>query len=73
MNQITKRRIEPDEGELQRVLGCGLRAERGVHLSIRALREAAGKTQVEVAAESQIDQADVSRLERRESFDDCQV
>src|SRR6185295_11351876 len=28
MNQITKRRIEPDEGELQRVLGRGLRAER---------------------------------------------
>ena len=48
-------------------------AERGVRLSIRTVREGAGKTQVEVAAESQINQADVSRLENRESFDDCQV
>ena len=36
-------------------------------------REAAGKTQLGVAAESQMDQADVSRLESREEFDDCQV
>jgi hypothetical protein len=40
---------------------------------MRALREAAGRTQVEVAVESQMDQADVSRLESREEFDDCQV
>jgi predicted transcriptional regulator len=37
------------------------------------LREAVGKTQVDVAKQSQIDQADVSRLESRSDFDDCQV
>jgi hypothetical protein len=40
---------------------------------MRTLREAAGKTQVEVAEASKIDQADVSRLESRDSFADCQV
>jgi len=56
-----------------RVLGRGLRAPRGVHLTIRTLREATGKTQTEVAAASMIDQADISRLESRETFADCQV
>jgi len=55
------------------VLGRGLRAQRGVRLTMRVIREAAGKTQVDVAAESQMDQADVSRLESREDFEDCQV
>ncbi len=73
MSQMTERRIEPEENEFKRVLGRGLRAERGVRLSIRSVREAAGRTQIEVAAESQINQGDVSRLEKRESFDDCQV
>ena len=73
MSQLIERRIEPEERELKRVLGRGLRAERGVRLSIRTIREAAGRTQIEVAAESQINQGDVSRLEKRESFDDCQV
>jgi hypothetical protein len=40
---------------------------------MRTLREAAGKAQAHVAEASQIDQADVSRLEGRENFDDCQV
>ena len=44
-----------------------------MHLTLRTLREAAGKTQVDVAAASQINQADVSRLERQEDFDDYQV
>ena len=56
-----------------RVLGRGLRAQRGVHLTMRTVREAAGKTQIEVAETSRMDQADVSRLEGREDFDDCQV
>lgn len=59
--------------ESVRVLGRGLRAQRGVHLTMRTLREAAGKTQIDVAAASQINQADVSRLESREDFDDYQV
>jgi transcriptional regulator with XRE-family HTH domain len=40
---------------------------------MRTLREAAGKTQAEVAEVSKIDQADISRLESRENFADCQV
>jgi predicted transcriptional regulator len=37
------------------------------------LREAVGKTQIDLAKHSQIDQADISRLEARSDFDDCQV
>jgi transcriptional regulator with XRE-family HTH domain len=40
---------------------------------LRAVREAVGKTQVEIADASDIDQGDVSRLEARESLDECQV
>jgi hypothetical protein len=72
MSQSARRKREP-EAEPVRVLGRGLRAQRGVHLTLRTLREAAGKTQVEVAQASQIDQADISRLESRTDFDDCQV
>ena len=61
------------EVEPVRVLGRGLRAHRGVHLPLRVLREGAGKTQVEVAAATKIDQGDISRLERRHDFDDCQI
>src|SRR5450432_2684 len=53
--------------------GRGLRAQRGVHLTLRALREGVGKTQVEVRDASRIDQADISRLEGRESFDEYQL
>lgn len=72
MSMSAKRHLPP-ETEPVRVLGRGLRARRGVRLTMRVVREAAGKTQVDVAAESQMDQADVSRLESREEFDDCQV
>jgi hypothetical protein len=72
MSHATKRKIELEEDPV-RVLGRGLRAQRGVHLTLRTLREAAGKTQVDVTGVSQMDQADVSRLESRERFDDCQV
>ena len=72
MIHATKRRIELPE-ESVRVLGRGLRAQRGVHLTLRTLREAAGKTQVDVTGVTQMDQADISRLEARASFDDCQV
>ncbi len=40
---------------------------------MRALREAVGKTQVEVAVDASMDQSDVSRLERRGDFEDCLV
>jgi len=72
MTHSARRRVE-SEVEPVRVLGRGLRAAKGVHLTLRALRDAAGKTQVDVAKQSQIDQADVSRLEARAEFEDCQV
>ena len=72
MNHPAQRRGQ-SEVESVRVLGRGLRAQRGVHLTMRTLREAAGKTQIDVAAASQINQADVSRLESREDFDEYQV
>ena len=72
MNQATKRRSE-SEAEPVRVLGRGLRAQRGVHLTLRTIREATGKTQVDVTRASQMDQADISRLEGRANFDDCVV
>ena len=72
MSQATKRRFER-EAEPVRVLGRGVRARQGVHLTLRTLREAAGKTQAEVAEAAKMDQADISRLENRESFADCQV
>jgi transcriptional regulator with XRE-family HTH domain len=71
MSEARKRREEPRPQV--RVLGRGLRARRGVHLTLRAVREAVGKTQVEIADASDIDQGDVSRLEARESLDECQV
>jgi transcriptional regulator with XRE-family HTH domain len=72
MSQATKRRPESDSNPV-RVLGRGLRAQRGVHLTLRAVREATGRTQIEVREASGIDQADISRLEGRESLDDSQL
>lgn len=56
-----------------RVLGRGIRARRGVHLTLRLLRDAAGKTQSDVSAASGINQGDISRLESRELLDECVV
>ena len=70
MSTAAKRRVEV---EPVRVLGRGLRAQRGVHLTLRTLREAAGKTQMDVTQPSGMDQGDISRLEARSSFGDCQV
>ena len=72
MTQAARRR-SASETEPVRVLGRGLRVARGVRLSLKTLREATGKTQMEVAEQSQIDQADISRLEARTDFDDCLV
>lgn len=72
MSYAAKRRVETQD-EPVRVLGRGLRAQRGVHLTLRTLREAAGKTQMDVTETSRMDQGDISRLEARTSFDDCQV
>src|SRR5205085_8374739 len=71
MSQATRRRSQ--DADPVRVLGRGLRAHRGAHLTLRGLREGSGKTQVDVRKSSEIDQADISRLEGRSNFDDCQV
>jgi predicted transcriptional regulator len=72
MSTAAKRQVET-EAEPVRVLGRGLRAQRGVRLTLRTLREAAGKTQLDVTQVSGMDQGDISRLEARASFSDCQV
>jgi hypothetical protein len=66
-------KMRDQDQEPVRVLGRGLRARRGVHLTLRGLREAVGRTQIEISEAAQMDQGDVSRLENRDSFDDCQV
>jgi Helix-turn-helix domain len=72
MSQATARK-KIEITEPVRVLGRGLKAQRGIRMSLRGIREAVGKTQVEVSRISAIDQADVSRLEQRAAFDDCQI
>lgn len=72
MKRVTKRSTEPEPATI-RVLGRGLRAQRGVHLTLRSLREASGKTQGDVSAAAGIDQGDISRLEARESLDEAMV
>lgn len=69
----TAARHRDSSAEPVRILGRGIRAQRGVRLTIRALREAVGKTQVEVAVDASMDQSDVSRLEGRVDFEDCLV
>ena len=67
------RKLDESAAKPIRVLGRGLHARRGVRLTVRTIREATGKTQADVARAAQMDQADVSRLERRAEFDDCQI
>src|SRR5688572_17038459 len=64
---------ENDNAEPVRVLGRGLRARRGVRMTLRSLRDAAGVTQLAVSEKSGINQADISRLENRVQLEDCQV
>ena len=64
---------ENDNAEPVRVLGRGLRAKRGVRMTLRTLRDAAGFTQVAVSEKSGINQADISRLENRAELGDCQI
>jgi hypothetical protein len=49
--------------EVQRKVGASAR-----EIDLRAIREAAGKTQVEVAKSLSTSQGEISRLERREDF-----
>jgi transcriptional regulator with XRE-family HTH domain len=43
------------------------------HLTLRTVREAIGKTQADVGEASRIDRGDISRLETRDTLDECQV
>ena len=70
--RATKTRDELSDAPV-RVLGRGLRAKRGVHLTMRTVREGAGQTQNDVAHAAGMDQSDVSRLESRDDFGDCQI
>lgn len=72
MSQPAKRtaKVEP---EPVRVLGRGLRAAKGIRLPLRTIREGSGVTQVAVEEASGIHQADISRLEGKAEFDDCQL
>jgi hypothetical protein len=72
MSHATKTRNESSDAPV-RVLGRGLRAKRGVHLTMRTVREAVGQTQDDVAHATGMDQSDVSRLENRGDFGDCQI
>lgn len=72
MSHATKTRAASSDARV-RVLGRGLRAKRGVHLTLRTVREATGQTQHDVARTIGMDQSDVSRLENREEFGECQV
>lgn len=72
MNYAAKKNDNAD-AEPVRVLGRGLRARKGVRMTLRAIRDATGLTQVALAEKSNIDQGDISRLENRPSLEDCQV
>ena len=72
MSHATKTRGELSDAPV-RVLGRGLRAKRGVRLTMRTVREAAGQTQHDLAHAAGMDQSDVSRLENRDDFGDCQI
>jgi hypothetical protein len=50
--------------ETSKIVGRGLRRNR--KLSLRALREAVGKTQLEIADTASMNQGDVSKLEQRD-------
>lgn len=61
------------DGRPVRVLGRGLRAKRGVRMTLRSVRGGLGLTQAAIATATGINQADISRLEAKAEFDDCTV
>jgi Helix-turn-helix domain len=56
-----------------RLVRRGPRRDRPVRMTLRAQRVAAGKTQVDVAESTGMDQSDVSKLEQREDLDETMV
>jgi transcriptional regulator with XRE-family HTH domain len=61
------------DGRPVKILGRGLRKDRRLEMPLASLRTAANLSQNQVAAATNIDQADISRLENRDSLDECQV
>lgn len=64
--------IELTSGRFRRI-GRGRHAGKGVSVPLADARAATGKTQNDVAGASGMQQADVSRLERRTDFDEVLV
>lgn len=56
-----------------RVIGRGSYANGSLHLTLRALRTAVNKTQLELSECTGIGQGDVSKLERRTSLEELQL
>src|SRR5271156_2681308 len=63
----------PIDWSKARFLGRAIHAKRGIRLTLQTLRAGLGKTQIEIAEASAIQQADVSRLENKPTLDDVQV
>ena len=76
MSKAAKKHPSPTQASLDeipeidlkkaRILGRGLRKDR--KLPLRALREAAGKTQEAVARDTGMDQSEISRVEQRDDL-----
>ncbi len=61
-SELRKRTFTPDE-----IAETDRRVEQEIiDLNLRALRELVGKTQVDVAAQADLSQSDVSKIERRQ-------
>ncbi|GAC1299611.1 MAG: hypothetical protein NVS3B20_23360 [Polyangiales bacterium] len=77
-NTIVKKTTTDDEDRpinwsKTRVLGRGIHAKRGIRVPLQTLRAGMGKTQMEIAEASEIQQADISRLENKPTLDDVQL
>jgi hypothetical protein len=67
-----KRHVDGDDSfdfSRARVVRRGPKRSRPLRMTLRALRNAAGKTQVQVSEATGIAQADVSRIERKDAAD----
>ena len=68
MNSTKKTPSDTEALDLSKAKVVGRGTKRGRHFTLRMLRVALGKTQVEIAKAAGMEQADVSRLESREDI-----
>jgi DNA-binding XRE family transcriptional regulator len=78
MPAVAKKKHAPDTDEPHFDLskmkrGPSRHANRRLELPLAELRTSAGKTQIDAAKASGLDQSAISRLERRETLDDLEV